>query len=151
MCRSFTIAEKFGTTGKRIGGAGAHRRQYHSRPTGENLSKPSKRCEGVREERRTSVWPPRQKSSNCSKFSKESKIIEESLRMLNVYIKLQVNRLTDFLAVHSRFLQALRRFFSFLFSCPGQLNRWHCQSVTQWLSDTVIHLLIKTLVDTSRH
>ena len=115
MCRSFTIAEKFGTTGKRIGGAGAHRRQYHSRPTGENLSKPSKRCEGVREERRTSVWPSRQKSSNCSKFSKEAKIIEESLRMLNVYNKLKVNRLTDFLAVHSRFLQALRRFFSFFF------------------------------------
>ena len=35
--------------------------------------------------------------------------------MLNVYIKLQVNRLTDFLAVHSRFLQALRRFFSSFF------------------------------------
>ena len=115
MCRSFTIAEKFGTTGQRIGGARAHRRQYRSRPTGENLSKPSKRCEGVREERRTSVWPSRQKSSNCSKFSKEAKIIEESLRMLNVYNKLQVNRLTDFLAVHSRFLQALRRFFPSFF------------------------------------
>ena len=35
--------------------------------------------------------------------------------MLNVYIKLQVNRLTDFLAVHSRFLQALRRLFPFFF------------------------------------
>ena len=36
--------------------------------------------------------------------------------MLNVYIKLQVNRLTDFLAVHSRFLQALRRLFPFFFN-----------------------------------
>ena len=37
------------------------------------------------------------------------------------------------------------------FSCPGQLNRWHCHSVSQWVSesDFWFHQL-QTLVD-SRH
>ena len=40
-------------------------------------------------------------------------------------------------------------FFFFFFSCPGQLNRWHCQSVSEWVSERL--LISPTLVDTSRH
>ena len=25
-----------------------------------------------------------------------------------------------------------------IFSCPGQLNRWHCQSVTNWLTKSLL-------------
>ena len=37
--------------------------------------------------------------------------------------------------------------FPVLFSCPGQLNRWHCH----WLTQSVRLLISATLVDTCRH
>ena len=50
------------------------------------------------------------------------------------------------------------RIAKFLFSCPGQLNRWHCHSVSEWVSEWVRSLLIsvtseyyRAVVDTSRH
>ena len=46
----------------------------------------------------------------------------------------------------------------YFFSCPGQLNRWHCHSVSEWVSEWVRSLLIsvtseyyRAVVDTSRH
>ena len=30
--------------------------------------------------------------------------------------------------------------FVYVFSCPGQLNRWPCQSVTHWLTDWLLIL-----------
>ena len=38
------------------------------------------------------------------------------------------------------------------FSCPGQLNRWHCQSLSQSVSQSDFWFQrLQTLVDTSRH
>ena len=55
------------------------------------------------------VWVQREKSSNCGILS-FTRISEYPSNIL-ICIKIQVNRLTDFLAVHSRFLAALRRLF----------------------------------------
>ena len=60
------------------------------------------------------VWAQREKSSNCGTL-----ILQEPQNIQIIFwsktsiicIKIQVNRLTDFLAVHSRFLAALRRLF----------------------------------------